>query len=775
MLRTAAHTFVRRSVSIRSVAILSLTAFLFSAMSLTFGQAPPSKPPVTDRQARTFVDQLLHNMTQEEKINQMEQAADQETTEAEKSELASHDGVGSFLTIADTAIINKLQRLAMTKSRLHIPLLFGFDVIHGFRTIYPVPLAMASSWNPALVESAQAMAAREARLSGVQWSFTPMVDIARDPRWGRIVEGAGEDPYLGEIMAAAQVRGLQGSYVGSPDHVLATMKHFAGYGAAIGGRDYDSSDISEDALRNIYLRPFHAAVKAGVATVMSAYMDLNDVPATGNEFLMQEVLRKEWGFKGFVVSDYDAVKSLAIHGFASDDADAALRAFKVGINMEMTSSTYRTNLGNAIKAGKVTTAELDAMVRPILEMKYRLGLFDNPYVDEAAAAREYNSPEQRAAARSTAQECAVLLRNEGNLLPISKTVHSIALIGPLADSQADTLGGWSLNGDPTQAITIAAGLKAKLPEAEIKVTKGVEIERLQPSIFDKQTPSPKATMKTEEERRAEFEHAINLVRNADLTLLVLGEQQIMSAERASRATLTLPGKQQELLEAAVATGKPIILILMNGRQLNITWAAEHVPAILETWYLGTEGGNAIADLLVGDAVPGGKLPVTWPRDVGQIPIYYNSNLTQNPEAADTRYWDMSSSPLFPFGYGLSYTSFAISNLSLSAPTLAPNRPLRISVDVQNTGKRKGQEVVQVYTHQRYGSASRPVRELKAFQKISLEPNEKRTIHFDLGADELKYWSPSKHIEVLEESKFDVWVGDDSTAKLHSNFEVTLSH
>jgi beta-glucosidase len=739
-----------------------------SISSLSPAQARPSEAEV-----HTFADKLLGRMTLEEKIEQMEQAAGQYITAEKANELAKN-GVGSFLFFTDPVRINELQKIATTQSRLHIPLLFGYDVIHGFRTIYPVPLAMASSWDPEAVAHAQSMAALEARSAGVHWAFTPMVDIARDPRWGRIMEGAGEDPYLGEQMAAAQIRGLQGDYIGSPDHILASVKHFGGYGAAVGGRDYDSSDISDELLHNVYLRPYHAAIKAGAATVMTAYMDLNSVPATGNLWLTRDLLRKDWGFNGFVVSDWDSIKSLQVHGFAADPQDAAVRALKAGINMEMTSSNYRDNLQAAIKSGKVTAEMVDEMVRPILEMKYRLGLFTNPFVDIAHMQQVTLSAEQRQATRQTAEKTAILLRNEGNALPLRKDLRSLAIIGPLADSQVDILGSWSIHANRKDAITIAQGLREKLPNTQIAVTKGVEIERpAPPSIFDEQVPPTKATMTTDSEREAEFNHALDLAKKADTTVLVLGELQNMNGERASRATLTLPGKQQQLLEAVVALGKPVVLVLMTGRPLDITWAASHVPAILNIWYPGTEGGHAVANLLTGDANPSGHLPLTWPREVGQVPIFYNTNLTQIPDDTEHRYWDLSSLPLYPFGYGLSYSSFSIGDLHVINNKVNAAAPLQVSVNIQNTSSVAGEQVVQLYTHQRAGSASRPVRELKAFRKLALAPHESKTIQLTVPAEDLSFWSPSLHKRVLEPGTFDLWVGDDSTAKLHETFEVTL--
>ncbi|SNS43192.1 beta-glucosidase [Granulicella rosea] len=746
-------------------------AAIVAAVALSCGTQAEGQVKPKDAEVQRFVAKLLSEMSSEEKIGQLEQAAGQYTSKAQADELTRKGQIGSFLFLTDPERINELQRIAVTQSPHHIPLLFGYDVIHGFRTINPIPLALASSWDPALVESVQAMAAREASAAGVNWAFSPMVDIARDPRWGRIMESAGEDPYLGEQMAAAQVRGFQGAYVGAPHHVLASVKHLGGYGAAPGGRDYESVDLSDELLHNVYLRPYRAAIDAGAATVMSAYMDLNGVPASGNRWLLHDLLRDEWGFKGFVVSDWDAVKSLTVHGYTANASDAALRAFDAGVNMEMTSALYRAQLPALLSAGRIDRTKLDEAVRPILEMKYRLGLFTDPYVSLDRYKTETLSIAQREGARHAAEQSAILLRNEGGILPLSKSTKTIALIGPLADSKVDTLGSWSLHATPADTVTLAEGLKAKLPNTTILTTKGVEIQRGNASIFDEQAPEPKPTLLTDDARNAEFAHAIDLVKQADVAILVLGEAQNMNGERASRANLTLPGKQQQLLEAAVATGKPIVLVLMTGRPLDITWASEHVPAILNLWYPGTEGGNAAANLLFGDAAPSGKLTVSWPRSVGQLPLFYSANLTQIPESPDTRYWDESSAPLYPFGFGLSYTRFTLDNLQIDKSTLHPGEALKARVTVKNQGAVAGDEVVQLYTHQRAGSNSRPVRELKAFAKIHLAAGETRSVDLMLPASALTYWSSATKTFTLEPGAFDLWVGDSSTASLHKDFAV----
>ena len=760
-----------KRIGARQALICTLSALMTVVAS---GQTPSAVLP-DDKAVEKRVNALLDRMTLEEKIGQLSQLFLFGPSKQVDDALAKGQ-LGSLLFVTDPARINSLQRIAVEKSRLHIPLIFGFDVIHGFRTIFPVPIAMAASWDPSMVSAAQAIAAKEASSVGINWTFAPMVDIARDPRWGRIVEGAGEDPWLGSAMAAAQVRGFQGEYIGSPDHVLACMKHFAGYGAAEGGRDYDASNISETLLWNVYLRPFHAAVEAGVGSAMSAYMDLNDVPATGNRWLLHDVLRGDWRFQGFVVSDANAVKSLVVHGFAKDLPDAAVLALDAGVDMEMAIGTtaYSQNLAAAISSGKVTVQQIEEADRAILGMKVRLGLFEHPYVDEARAARALATPEHRTAARVAAERSAVLLRNEGRLLPLGKTAYAkIAVVGPLADSQVDTLGSWAFNEDLTETVTVLAGLRNKAgSQAQLTFAPGVEISRKFPSPFAQLSRSKPPAPWTLEQAKAELRKAADLAGSSDLTILVLGETQVMSGEAASRESLTLPGNEEQLLEAVAATGKPVVLVLLNGRPLDIRWAAQHIPAILEAWYPGTQGGNAVANLLFGDAVPGGKLPVTWPRDAGQVPIYYAHNTTQGPENQGKRYWDEESTPLYPFGYGLSYSTFTFSNLHVSQPQFRIGQTAEVTADVENTGPSTADEVPQIYIHQQYGSTSRPVRELKGFERITLAAHEKKTVHFSLGSNELSYWSAAKKAWVEEPARFDVWVGADSQATLHGSFTIT---
>jgi beta-glucosidase len=577
-------------------------------------------------------------------------------------------------------------------------------------------------------------------------------------------------------MAAAQVRGFQGDYIGAPDHILACMKHFAGYGAAIGGRDYDEAYIPETLLQNVYLKPFHAAVKAGIGSAMSAYLDLNDVPATGNRWLLRDVLRDDWKFTGLVVSDANSVKSLENHGYAKDVSEAALYAFNAGVDMEMALgfTAYSKSLATALERGQITVQQVDDAVRPILEMKIRLGLFEHPYVEEARSKQVLATPEHRVASRQVAERTAVLLRNEGNLLPLKKDGYKkIAVIGPLADSQVDTLGSWAFQFDLPETVTVFAGVKNAVgSRAEVNYDQGVHVQRKFPSFFDPIMHIPPEVPWTDAQSKDEFSKAIHLASSSDLALLVLGEQQKMSGEAASRESLDLPGDEERLLEAVAATGKPVVLVLMNGRPLDIKWASAHIPAILDVWYPGTQGGNAVANLLFGDAVPGGKLPFTWPRDAGQIPIYYAHNTTQAPENQGKRYWDEESTPLYPFGYGLSYSKFAFSNLKLSRSEIKPGETIDVSFDLENTGASSADEVAQLYIHQKYGSTSRPVHELKGFERVTLAAHEKKSVHFSLGNDELTYWSTATKSWVEEPSNFDVWVGADSTAQLHANFVIT---
>lgn len=745
------------------------------SIALLTGLKAEAPGPLSESEVHRRTEALLRQMTPEEKIGQMCQVFLLGKPNATLDERLRKGGLGSLLFVSDPVLANRLQRVAVEESRLHIPLLFGFDVIHGLRTIFPVPIAMAASWDPAMVERAQGVAAKEARAVGIHWSFAPMVDIARDPRWGRIVEGAGEDPFLGAAMAAAQVRGFQGPFLGAPDHVVACAKHFAGYGAAEGGRDYDSVELSDSQLWNVYLPPFKRAAEVGAGSFMSAYMDLNGVPATGSRWLMKDVLRTEWNFQGFVVSDADAVNSLKVHGYAADRSEAALRAAQAGVNMEMAlfKTAYGEHLPQAVQEGKLSATELDALVRPILETKLRLGLFEHPYADEGRAAQVLHVPEHRQESQRAAERSAVLLRNEGGLLPLKASAYPrIAVIGPLADSKTDVAGPWSFVNNPEESITVLEGLKQEFQNVAWTHAPGVQIARKFPSIMDGAVKEKKQAPWTEAEAKQALDQAVQVARDSDLVLMVLGERQNMAGEAASRSSLELPGEQQHLLEAAVATGKPVVLVLMSARPLDLVWASAHVPAILDVWYPGSEGGSAVANLLFGKAVPGGKLPYTWPRNVGQVPIFYAHTTTHDPKLQGKRYWNEESTPLYPFGFGLSYSNFTFSNLQVEPTSVKKGESLRVSVEVQNTGSLKADEVAQLYLHQQAGTSSRPVRELKGFQRVTLAPGEKTTVRFNLGKEELSYWSSATRGWVQDAAAFDVWVGADATATLQGGFTVT---
>ncbi|MFL5615147.1 MAG: beta-glucosidase BglX [Gemmatimonadaceae bacterium] len=753
---------------------------------LSASQFPPatkasSQVPLADANVRRWAAALLNHMTLEEKIGQLNLAPGfalgGPMAAASDSDII-HGRVGAILWLADSKQIDRMQHLAVEKSRLHIPLLFGLDVIHGYRTLFPIPLGMASSWDPAVEEEAQAVAAKEASAAGIRWTFTPMVDIARDARWGRIQEGAGEDPYLGAAMARAQVRGFQGATLGA-NSVVACVKHFAGYGAAEGGRDYDASYVPEELMRNVYLVPFRAAVEAGVGSIMSAYMDLNDVPASGNQWLMTDVLRKDWGFRGFVTSDAFAVASLQVHGFASDPADASYKAILAGAGMDMASQTYPRTLRQLVAAGKVSQAQIDAAVLPILEVKYQIGLFDHPYAGAANTASDGNS-EARALARELGARSMVLLKNENHTLPLSKAVKNVAVIGMLADSPIDITGGPTPAGmfsrtSDVPAVTVLSALKSRLgAEARITYVGGPAMSKVYPGLLDmflgnKPGPAPTPTEVADWTSKAK-----TAAEQADLVIAVVGEPAAMSGENSSRATLDLPGIQQQMLEAAASSGKPVVVVLENGRPLEINWVADHAAAILEAWLPGVEGGNAVADVLFGDVNPGGKLPVSWPRSAGQEPLYYNHNLTHSPESDSTftsRYWDLTNKPLYVFGYGLSYTTFQFANLRLSKTSMKAGDSTDVLIDVTNSGAVAGDAVAQLYIHQRYGSASRPVRQLEGFRRVALRPGETKTLHFTLGRKELEFWSPQTKRWGVEPSLFDVWVGEDSRAELHAQLTI----
>jgi beta-glucosidase len=748
------------------------------AMAVTAGAGTALAAPPTEAEVKARVDRLMARLSLDEKIGQLHQAGALALAPgAEKiDDVVRKGGAGSVLWLTDSKRFNVLQKIAMEESPSKIPLLFGLDVIHGYRTIFPVPLAMAASWDAAVPERSQTVAAREARAAGIQWTFGPMVDIARDARWGRIVEGAGEDPYLGSVMAAAQVRGFQGtSLTDAQDRVVATVKHYAGYGYSDAGRDYDPVDISETQMRNVVLPPFQAAVKAGAGTVMGAYMDINNVPASANTWLLRQILKNEWGFKGFVVSDAFAVANMITQGFARDGKDAAQRALRAGMDMDMASGTYLQHVAALVKDGSIKIADVDDAVRRILTIKVKMGLFEHPYFDETLLAKVANTPEHRKEALWAAQQTLVLLRNENKTLPLSKDLKHVAVIGPLADSQEATDGPWLVFDHKSTAVTVLQGIKAKLPSAKVEYAPGPEIRRDIPSFFDAlMANGPKKAAQTPGEAEAAFQLAVATAKGADAIVMVMGETGNMSGEAASRASLELPGRQRELLQTVMKLGKPVVLVLLNGRPLALEWEAANVPAILEAWQPGSEGGTAVADALFGDVNPGGKLPASFPRRTGQTPIYYARNLTHSPEGSrmyNPRYWDGPFAPQFPFGFGLSYTTFAIDNLKVSTPEIKVGEVVTVTADVSNTGGVAGDEVVQLYIHQRAGTDTRPMRELKGFQRVALKPGEKKTVTFKLGPDELRYWSTIAKSWIQDTEAFDVFVGADSRASLKAEFAV----
>ncbi len=705
--------------------------------------------------AEQNIDSLLARMTLEQKLGQLNQLSVDNQPTPEQLELVRKGLVGSFLNLTGAAATRDAQHIAVTESRLRIPLIFGHDVIHGYRTIFPIPLGEAASWDPEAVEAAARVAAREAAAAGVHWTFAPMVDIARDPRWGRIAEGSGEDPYLGSAMAAARVRGFQGADPRAPDAVLATVKHFAAYGGAEGGREYNTVDLSERTLREVYLPPYRAAVEAGAATVMTSFNEIGGIPSTASPWLMTTLLRREWGFRGFVVSDWTAVAELLNHGVAGTRADAGKLALEAGVDMDMVSRIYVNDLPALVRAGRIPMAVVNEAVRRVLRAKAALGLFDDPY-HGATPERERAAllaPEHRQLARRVAEEAIVLLKNDAQLLPLGSRVRTVAVIGLLADDKVSALGSWPGRGDPRDAVTPLEGIKARAGSVSVLYAKGC-------GITDTAT--------------AGFADAVAAAKQADVAVLLLGEAGDMSGEAASRANIDLPGVQPQLLEAIHATGTPIVLVVMSGRPLTIPWAAEHVPAIVESWFLGVETGPALAAVLFGDVSPSGKLPATFPRSVGQIPLYYNHKNTGRPTGPDkytSKYTDLPVTPLFPFGHGLSYTTFGYSDLRLSAPRIAPAGTLRVSVTVTNTGAREGAEVVQLYVHDEVASVTRPVRTLAGFRRVSLKPGEARTVDFQLTSKELGLYNKDMKF-VVEPGKFRVYVGGSSVGGLEAEFEVS---
>lgn len=708
-------------------------------------------------------DSVLALMTLEEKVGQLVQYSGGWATGAEtgkptegSDELIRKGRVGSFLNVVSSKLTGKMQKIAVEESRLKIPLIFGLDVIHGYFSTFPIPLAEACTWNPSLVEKSARMQAIEASSAGIHWTFNPMVDIARDPRWGRIMEGSGEDPYLGSLMAAARVRGYQGNDLSANNTILACVKHYAGYGGAEGGRDYNTVDMSERNFRDFYLPPYKAAVEAGAGSLMASFNEIGGVPSSASKFLMTQILRNEWKTDAFVVSDWNSIGELIPHGVAKDLKQAAELGINATVDMDMEANAYYTHLANLVREGKVDIKLVDDAVRRVLIAKFKLGLFDDPfkYCSEEREKKTIKSKEIVEATKEVALESIVLLKNEKNILPIDKKLKSIAVVGYLAKSTSDPLGGWSALGDSNDVVSIFDGIKNKIgKDVKINYAEGCKIIGNDKSGFNE---------------------AINVAKSSDVIIAVVGESRNMSGEASSRATLDLPGVQEDLLKELHKTGKPIVVVLMNGRPLTIPWLQENIPAIVEAWYPGISAGSAVADILFGDVNPSGKLTVTFPRYVGQVPIYYNHKNTGRPHDPKNHYtsyyMDLENTPLYPFGFGLSYTTFEYSNLTLDKKEIKKNESLKVSVDVKNTGSREGKEVVQLYIRDLVGSVTRPVKELKDFTKISLKPGETKHVEFTITPDKLKFYDINMNY-VVEPGDFKVFVGTNSVDVKEADFKV----
>jgi len=714
------------------------------------------------------VNSLLKKMTIEEKIGQLNQytgdnsATGPITINPNKQSEIKAGLVGSMLNIIGTKYTRQYQELAM-QSRLKIPLLFGQDVVHGYKTTFPIPLAEAASWDLEAIELAARVAAREASASGIHWTFAPMVDIGRDPRWGRVMEGAGEDTYLGSKIGYARVKGFQGSKLGDLNSVMACVKHFAAYGAAVGGRDYNSVDMSERMLWETYLPPFKAALDAGAATFMNSFNDINGIPATGNAHLQRDILKGKWNFQGFVVSDWGSIGEMVAHGYSKDLKAAALSAITAGSDMDMESNAYRYNLAELIKEGKVSVDLIDDAVKRILRKKFELGLFDDPYrySDGKREEKELNNPENRKAALDVAKKSIVLLKNEKQTLPLSKNLKTIAFIGPMVKEYKANMGFWAVDLPDVNydkwVVSQWDGLQNKVGKnAKLLYAKGCEVDG---------------------DNKNGFAEAVEKAKQADVVILSIGERHNMSGEAKSRSDIHLPGVQEDLVKAIMATGKPVVVLVNAGRPLVFNWTADNAPAILYTWWLGTEAGNAIADVLFGDYNPSGRLPMTFPREIGQIPIYYNHFSTGRPAANDeatgyvSSYIDLKNSPKFPFGYGLSYTKFNYSDLKLSSVKIKNNESIKVSFQLSNVGKIKGEEVVQLYLQDKFGSVVRPVSELKDFKKIKLNAGESKTIEFIIDKEKLSFYN-NKLEWVAESGDFELMIGTSSAdIKLKSSFEL----
>jgi beta-glucosidase len=737
---------------------LYIAILFLVVISGTFGCKGP-KNGDTDAAIERRVDSVLKLMTLEEKIGQLTLfTSDYDVTGPTMRENYKEDikagKVGAIFNAYGVDYVRELQRMAVEETRLGIPLIFGYDVIHGHRTIFPISLGESASWDTAMVRKAARIAAIEATAEGLQWTFAPMVDIARDPRWGRISEGAGEDVFLGQCMAVARVKGFQGNRLDDPRTMVACAKHYAAYGAAQAGRDYHTVDISERTLREVYLPPFKAAVDAGVGTFMTSFNEIAGVPSTGNLYLLTDILRKEWGFQGFVVTDYTSINEMVAHGFAKDEKEAGELAINAGVDMDMQGAVYYNYLKKSIEEGKVSMATVDEAVRRVLRMKFKLGLFDNPYLycNKQREQNEIMTTEHLAFARDMARKSIVLLKNEAQILPLSKEIKSLAVIGPLADNRRELIGSWSAAGDWSKAVTILEGIYGAVsPATKILYARGCNINDDTVSFIS---------------------DAVNKARQAEVVILVVGEAHWMSGEAACRSELGLPGVQQQLADAVIATGKPVVTVLLSGRPLTIPQLAQKTRALLAAWFPGTMAGHAVADVLFGEYNPSAKLPVTFPRSVGQIPIYYNMKNTGRPMDPNnkytSKYLDVPNTPLFPFGFGLSYTTFEYSGLQLSKDKITSSDTLVVRVKVKNTGSYGGEETVQLYVRDLVGSVTRPVKELKGFRKVFLRPGEEKEIAFRLTASDLAFWDINMNF-TYEPGDFKVFVGGDSEHCLESCF------
>lgn len=725
------------------------------------------------------IDELLAKMTLEEKIGQMNQYSSSFDLTGPPPDAGwgrrQYDDirqgrVGSMLNVIGAAATRRAQELAVNESRLGIPLIFGFDVIHGFRTIFPIPLGEAASWDVEAVEASARVAATEAAAAGLHWTFAPMVDICRDARWGRIMEGAGEDPFLGAQMAVARVHGFQGADLAAVDTVAACVKHYAAYGFAEGGRDYNTVDISEATLRDVVLPPFQAAIKAGAATLMNSFNEIGGIPATGSVYLVREILKREWGFQGFVVSDWGSIAELVPHGYASDLKDAARLAALAGSDMDMEGRAYIQHLENLVETGVIDIKLIDEAVRRILRVKYRLGLFDDPfrYSDPDREKRLLLHPDHLKIARDVARKSIVLLKNDGGLLPLSKSLGRIAVVGPLAADKDAPLGSWRGNAVPNSAVSLLEGVREAVGSStEVVYELGVALLAGEGRSF-----AQNLVFNTTD--RSGIPQAVEAARQADVVILAVGEDAFQSGEGRSQTEIGLKGLQDELVKAVLEANPKTVVVLMNGRPLAIPEIAENAPAILETWFLGSEAGHAIADVLFGDYNPSGKLPVSFPRRVGQLPLYYNHKSTGRPGPSDMVFWshytDESNDPLFPFGYGLSYATFEYSPVTLGSEKLQRGGRLQVSATVKNTGSRAGTEVVQLYVRDMVGSLTRPVRELRGFQKIELEPGQSEKVTFTLTEKDLAFYTADARWEA-EPGRFQVWIAPHSQAGKPVEFEL----